>query len=558
MPTTVQNLMGAGMSPELSGLVINLGGGSAPAPLAAVQAQIVPLLRDNSLATMGDSTFNGDGNLASSLENLVSISSPKGILRLAWGGGQAGQISTTIADNVLGSVVAIRPGVAAIMMGTNNPTAVSTVIADYTRCISRIRAAGIMCVVCTIMPITAEGSQVLTLNAAIRALAATYSADPLVQLCDIFAVLGNPSTGQWASPTYTGDGTHPSSIGGRLAAAQLQGTILPYLAPYSAMPRTVSGDAFNPITNGTFDQGSPSGGLASGWALQNASGTNTTTIVAPQVSDDLQGNWQQIVVSPNSGAQLVFNVAVGNALLRQWAGQKVVLTARVRVSGLEANQAAGGGGQWSLGFQDGWQNTNQAPGVIGWNGNWFCDMSPSTTGTEGFFSQDGYLSVGAGNAIGSFVLTFFNETASPNSMTLMLGEVGLFLYQEQKSGSFAYTQNPPAAISPIAVQNFTSSGTGTLQPGTGFATCNLTGGTLLTLTLPAIGSVNGMPAPKTIKRLDTTSASVTLNVAAADHIEGSNTTLTGLLTTQFSSITLTPGSDGTFGTCWYITGKYLT
>jgi len=578
----VNDLMGLGMPPQLAALLAAGGSsgvssfntrtgavtltsgdvtaalGSAPATLAAVQTQVFAMIRDNGYCTLGDSTMCQNGAFSGSFELQLALTSPKGVLKLVHGGGAPGQTSTQIADRVMQDVVSHRPGFALIMMGTNNlgggGGGISAVIPDLTRTVERIRQAGIACFVMPVLPSTANGANVLTLNASIASFVSGLN-DPLTIYANYWSLVGNASNGQWSNAIYTLDGTHPSTACSRVVCAYLQNLIIPYLAPLMGMLRPVSGDlTYNPITNGTFDQGSPTAGLASGWAGSSITGTVTYAIVTPSAGDDLQGNWQQVTVAPNSGGGIQFSIAASNASMLAWANQRVTLSCRIRATGLDANVAAGGSGYFTMGFTDGSGASSSSPGGIGFvsGANFTADINPGVVGNDGFFQFDGYLSVQAGLATASFQLGFNNGSASPGNIVILLGEVSIFAYQNPLFGLTTGGLDagaPPNVVLPAITQNVQSTASLTVLANTQLVGlgCN---GASITVTLPSIASSTGIP--KKFIRTDNTPGNLAiLTPAGTDKIDGSTAALS-CLGNQFDSITLVPGNDQFNSACWYV------
>lgn len=202
-------------------------------------------------------------------------------------GNTYGASGTFVGDTIAQADSAIASGAktCVIISGTNDAgqVAFATTVANYTAVIQKLLAAGVLPVLCTLMPridrtdVTANDkiNRWLTQTAAVMGL-------PLV---DFYSALSAPTNGAWAAGVNT-DTLHVNSAGAKIAGQLLATTLQPVVAP-TPPPLLVSQgttDTSVLLANGLFQNGA---GTPTGWTTAGA----PTVALAPDATVGLGNIW---------------------------------------------------------------------------------------------------------------------------------------------------------------------------------------------------------------------------------------------------------------------------
>lgn len=233
-------------------------------------------------------------------------------LTLAGVFGYAGQRISVVASHVP-DVLAVNPGTVVVVAGTNDVPTNATLAqmqADMTDLLTALRAGGVRIVIGTLPPRASyTGSQQAVLFGYNRWLA-VYGASIGATVVDWASVLTDPATGVYAAG-MSPDGVHPDPLGAARMGARLAAALGPITPATDA--QSAGGDPTNLLPNGAMTGGP----VATNWFVKDlAGGTNNPATVTPTKvarTDDVPGEWQQLVVATTPGASLWSPGAVGYA-----------------------------------------------------------------------------------------------------------------------------------------------------------------------------------------------------------------------------------------------------
>lgn len=221
--------------------------------------------------------------------------------------GYSGQQTSIILSHVQS---AINSGAAWLVEegGTNdvtNDVPAATIQANKLAIWKAALAAGMNVVATTIIP-QASWTAARRLNAQqvnqwIRAQARTLRG---VYVCAWDVPLTDPATGNaLTGMVRAADGIHPSPTGASLMGQRLAAVLDRLLPPLDTLQG--GGDPTNPLPNGAMTGNS--GGVSTGWTVKNLA-LGATTAVSSKVprTDDVPGEWQQVVVASGDAGGLQF------------------------------------------------------------------------------------------------------------------------------------------------------------------------------------------------------------------------------------------------------------
>lgn len=271
----------------------------------------------------------------------------------ATGGYTFAQIQSTHLPQVL----ALNPAPGACIIGecTNDIAGAvpfATTVGILKAMVASFLGAGIVPILTTLAPDDAHATKaaVAKWNTWIR----RYAALNGLPLLDS-AIPLTGANGAYADASYTGDNLHPTDLGHRLIAQQGLGDGLADLFPPNS--QFLTSRSTIDLTN-LFGSGSLNWGLFTtnasgvGTGLTNVGSGGTASIVAPDPSDNLMGNWQRISTSSGQAGRALLTFLSG------WSvGDRLALSARVRARGFNGansyydvqTQMARSSGTWSQG-----------------------------------------------------------------------------------------------------------------------------------------------------------------------------------------------------------------
>lgn len=270
-------------------------------------------------------------------------------------GGVTGNTTAQILARVQADVLALNPGYAHVLAGTNDAisgVAFATTQANLIAIYDAIQSAGIRLIVGTIAPYssatTAQLVAIERINKFIREQARTR---PGVLLVDYHAVLANADgnfriTGTLA---YTADGTHPSCGGAMRMGKALADVLAPVVPasldlPSSNVDSVTNQASFavpniltNPMMIGTTGTAGTelTGPIATSWVIGKFTTSDLTGVVASKVArTDVPGEWQQFVLT-NTSQKLRYQqtLTLGGALA---VGDIVYMEAEYELESLTA------------------------------------------------------------------------------------------------------------------------------------------------------------------------------------------------------------------------------
>lgn len=361
----------------------------------------------STICGIGDSLTSAEpqtgGAITGTLGSFAGVLSVQSHSRVRYAGafGHGGYSLGQIRDEMLPLVLAQSPlpGACIVGGGTNDVTgwggawSVASRAAIVQDIVGQLLAAGIVPIMVAIPPRSdAYTTNVLAWNAWVR----RYAAQNGLAVIDVYnAVAG--SDGAFISG-MTSDGTHMTGAGyvAAINKAISDGVVDLFPGGTTHVTSRSSADTVTQLWNsggvnlGLFTADSNSDGIANGFS---ASGSFTSTsIVTPDPSDALSGNWQRLTRATGSTGEssLVATVSSG------WTtGDRLAFSARVRTSGTATATysvyAAGAGG------------------IVGWNAN-SIDGTIYAEATAGGYCQ---------------IVIAIGATTGSGSATLNVGEVTL-------------------------------------------------------------------------------------------------------------------------------------
>lgn len=250
--------------------------------------------------------------------------------------GIAGNTSAQMLARWQGDVLAYRPDVVLLMIGTNDivsggtTTQLATLMNNIEKMVLQAQAQGVLVVLCT--PPARDNAKPETRRAIpyYYRLAEAYD----LPLVDMFAVTVDPAAGGYKSG-YSSDGTHPITVG-QAAMGAVAGAVLanlaayqprPYLAAYSEL--TAGNMPANLIRNGSFAQ--QSAGVPASWTIDAA---GATYLVTGDAAAPFTGKEFAYTKSSGGGVYPLAGDAGRYAGNNQAAGDRIRFTGSIEVSGM--------------------------------------------------------------------------------------------------------------------------------------------------------------------------------------------------------------------------------
>lgn len=246
----------------------------------------------NRIVMIGDSIVAGVGSVSADPAAWLRWQMGEGAYVLNKGIG--GNNLQNVIDRLSTDVIAYRPGVCVLEVGTNDLGGLDSLVLEPMKTItSTLLNAGIIPLWCTLLPrsdIAAHRPQIRRINTWLMAHAANYGLPIADTGTEFSAADGSPKTG------YLQDGLHPATLGGK-AFANVVYNALPDTARRS-VPWRFLGDAENLITNPTMTLDSNADGVPNGW-FPFANGVGTFTLEAHPT----EGNWMVITKGASAAQQ---------------------------------------------------------------------------------------------------------------------------------------------------------------------------------------------------------------------------------------------------------------
>jgi hypothetical protein len=296
---------------------------------------------------LGDSISTNAG-YASWFEFLCILSNG----RLQWSRNAAigGNTTQQMIDRFAADVAAYTPARVHLMCGTNDwPTVTTPAQADaqmvlFDSLVAKIYAIGATQIVYAMPPKMSYLPHIARGNAAYS----RYCALRGIQFIDFWGRQIDPATGTWAAGV-SDDGTHPLSfVHVQLGKDALERIILP--SEMIKLP-TCIGDG---LTDDPLCQSAAS--ATYGASAASASSSNVAG------SYPVIGNWRRLTISGATGAVQLDLSPIANASTLMLSGDKILVTMRLRVSGMTPQNTA----RWQIRFGTG--AAQQYPGVSGVQG----------------------------------------------------------------------------------------------------------------------------------------------------------------------------------------------
>lgn len=177
----------------------------------------------------------------------------------------------------LQTVIQARPAACVTLIGTNDigaGTPNATIIANYKTIFSALAAAGIVPVVCSLLPRAAFLSGIHTLNVWLR----RYALENSYPYVDFYSLIVDPTTGGLAAAYDFGDGLHQNAAGGKLMG-QAVNDALAFLLPLWQPPLPAANtDATGINTNPLFLTDTNADGVPDNWTISGAGAVSTLTV----------------------------------------------------------------------------------------------------------------------------------------------------------------------------------------------------------------------------------------------------------------------------------------
>lgn len=227
--------------------------------------------------------------------------------------GYPGQRISVIASHVP-EVLASNPGTVIVLAGTNDVPANATLAQmqdDMTALLIALRAGGVRIVIGAIPPRGSyTGGQMSVLFAYNRWLA-SYANTIGAVFVHWTSALTDPATGAAFTNMLAVDGVHPAALGSARMGARLAAVLAPLIPATDVL--SAGGDPTNLLPNGAMN-GNASG-ISTNWIVKDLAGnTNNPATVTPTKvarTDDVPGQWQQLVVATTPGVSLWSPAATG-------------------------------------------------------------------------------------------------------------------------------------------------------------------------------------------------------------------------------------------------------
>lgn len=267
------------------------------------------------IAYMGDSITAAANQVSGSLQ-YTSIQSP-----IAWAqhlsgyrfreyvnGGVAGDRTDQVLAR-FATAANFAPAVVVGEMGTNDAVqdvSAATIIANLTEFVRRCQAIGAVCVLSGIPPRNALTAPQRVVRNTVNRWMADNAAVLGFHYASVDQILTDTTSSQQWATNFSQDGTHPTGpaafIWGR-AIANILNTLAPavdVIPGFQYDAKLLSGSTMMAGSGSTPGSGI-TGPLATGWGLTALNGTVTAVASKVARTDYIQGEWQQIVVSAQSG-----------------------------------------------------------------------------------------------------------------------------------------------------------------------------------------------------------------------------------------------------------------
>lgn len=375
----------------------------------------------DSISTAEEMSAGGAGYGAAWPQMACALSDQR--LNFRGNAGVTGETSTQIRARI-SSALAFSPSVVTILAGTNNITASGSDLApafatfkdDIRAICAALRAAGVRVVLCTIPPrsgamyTSTRLATTMKWNSWLREYARNGAEFPAdrggFELVDFFALLADPTNGQYKSGYDSGDGLHPSQVA-HLAMAQL---VASKVSTYSYAPIKATidaGDPYNLLAHPLLAAGSPT---PTSWITSGSASADWTEGLV--TDSDFRGSaWQVAFTSAASASNFrefkSFAVSTGFAV-----GDKILVSFRTKVTastGVIPSTTAGLRGR--LLFTGGTPTTFTPVGglsVVSPSAlHWFRSTVPAGTTSLQMSFLNGTIPIGA-------------------NFTALVGEVGMF------------------------------------------------------------------------------------------------------------------------------------
>ena len=241
---------------------------------------------DSITAVVGGPELPGDGNnhyVNSNSWFFLSCALSGQRIRYVANQAVSGSNSGQVLSGLTANVVNRAPDRCIILAGSNDygdGLTVSQTRSNLTAIYDALEAAGIMPIMCSILPRTGiPSASIAGINQWIAEQAYARGV-PFLDFYSLFtdASTGNPATG------YTADGIHPTALGQRTIAAYVVEKLAPYYPPATAPLPYHNGETTNLVTNGLFLTDADSNGRADNWATGIGSLGSYTTHTLTSVS----------------------------------------------------------------------------------------------------------------------------------------------------------------------------------------------------------------------------------------------------------------------------------
>ncbi|SNR32969.1 SGNH/GDSL hydrolase family protein [Blastococcus mobilis] len=281
--------------------------------LGAIAKSFVPVTRGVRVAIHGEShavgTSTNSPRALSPTEPLSWAHWLSGArFQYVWNGG-VGTTSTAQHLTTLGTVLAADPDVVVYLAGTYdmNPTngvPFTTYQANVKELVSRVRAAGALPVLGTVLPAAPNGTGAKGNTDAANAWLRTWCANVGVPLLETFTNLVDPATGLIQAALRDASGVHANAAGNKVlgqALADLLAPRLPLWTPPMAGYQT--SESKNLVPNALF----LTDGDANGKADSTSWTANATASLVAATAPAL-GNWQRMVSTDDAQAFFAMNL----------------------------------------------------------------------------------------------------------------------------------------------------------------------------------------------------------------------------------------------------------
>lgn len=290
----------------------------------------------NKWAFLGDSIMVGgwSGLLHSDTWPTYAALYSKGKIQIVANAGVSGDNTTQMLARIQADVISKAPQVCAIGGGTNDISqgvTLATFKSNIASIVAALRSANIAPVLTTITPNAVSAARTASTalwNQWIR----RYAAEQQIPLIDFYAMMADPTNGQFKSGFNSGDNIHPGAEGYRAMGEHASTVMAQHLQP-AALPLAVdAGDTYNLLQSPTFmtDGG---GGLAPGWVgIRTGTGTRTHSLVT---DSSIVGKWQQTDATAwtaDAGHGNYQNTDLANKFV---AGDKVAVSGLLSVPNLD-------------------------------------------------------------------------------------------------------------------------------------------------------------------------------------------------------------------------------